>query len=182
MSVKKLITACLLAVFIIPRTYADDVSIEVDTQHLTLAVKYKQQTLMTLENIAIGRNGAGFKQKVGDDVTPLGQYKIGWVNNKSIYYRFYGFNYPSLENAARAYQEDIISKDTYNTIRLAHHNDKTPLQNSILGGQIGIHGLGKADEKVHQMMNWTHGCIALTNAQIDLLHPWLIKGTSVTVK
>ena len=36
-----------------------------------------------MENISIGRNGAGFKQRRGDDVTPLGDYKIGWINEKS---------------------------------------------------------------------------------------------------
>ncbi len=179
---KGLFVWSLQVMFFMSQALAQDVLIEVDTHTLTLSVMYKKQTLLTFNNIAIGRNGAGFKQKQGDDITPIGDYRIGWINNDSIYYRFYGFNYPSLENAAQAFQEKLITQDDYNQIRLAHHNAKVPPQQSPLGGRLGIHGLGKADINIHQMMNWTHGCIALTNEQIDQLHPWLTKGTRVRVK
>jgi L,D-peptidoglycan transpeptidase YkuD (ErfK/YbiS/YcfS/YnhG family) len=51
-----------------------------------------------------------------------------------------------------------------------------------LGGQIGIHGLGSGDIKVHEVFDWTHGCIALTNSQIDHLSQLVDTGTVVKIK
>lgn len=52
----------------------------------------------------------------------------------------------------------------------------------MIGGQIGIHGLGAGDKEIHKVFNWTHGCIALTNEQIDQLTRWVGKGTVVKVE
>lgn len=161
---------------------AEGVWLLVDTKKLHLKVKYKQQTLMVLNNISIGRNGAGHKLSAGDDITPLGTYRIGWINRNSRYYRFFGFTYPSRENAVQARKNNVLDRQTYLRIIHAHDRHVTPPQNTVLGGQIGIHGLGDADIRIHKSMNWTHGCIALTNEQIDRLSPWIAKGTLVKVK
>ena len=154
----------------------------IDTKKLTLEVKKGGKTINVMKNISIGRNGAGFKKKIGDDITPLGLYKIGWINDKSPFYRFYGFNYPSVENANKGLISGLINQQSYTTIINAHRHNKTPPQNTPMGGRIGIHGLGKGDEKIHKMMNWTHGCIALTNEQMDQLGRWIGKGVLVRVK
>ncbi len=160
----------------------EDIWLLVDTRKLLLEVKHGNKTVKKFENISIGRNGAGFKSRIGDDITPLGKYRIGWINKKSPYYRFYGFSYPSVENATRALRQGLIDRKTYNRIVNSHLHHEVPPQNTSLGGQIGIHGLGRADEHIHRMMNWTHGCIALTNEQIDQLNQWVGKGTWVKVK
>ena len=162
--------------------WAEEVWVMVDTQQAILEVKFDKQTIMRLDNIAIGRNGAGFKQRQGDDVTPLGSYHIAWINPKSAFKIFYGFDYPSMDNAKHALQQGLLTTTNYNAIIQAHKKEQIPLQNSRIGGQLGIHGLGRANEFIHQTMNWTHGCIALTNQQIDQLKPWLQKGTRVEVK
>ncbi len=154
----------------------------VDTSKLTLEVKKGEETVETFKNIAIGKSGAGFKEFRGDEITPLGTFKIGWVNRKSHYYRFYGFDYPSRENVEKALADGLVSVKVYDSIVKAHDQDKVPPQNTPLGGQIGIHGLGRGDIKIHKMMNWTQGCIALTNDQIDRLDRWIKKGTVVKVK
>ena len=64
----------------------------------------------------------------------------------------------------------------------AHQLHQIPPQNTPLGGQIGIHGLGNADERIHKVFDWTHGCIALTNPQIDQLSQWIDTGTVVKIK
>lgn len=161
---------------------ADDIWLLVDTQALTLEVKKGDKTVEKMDNIAIGRNGAGFKAQRGDDITPLGLYRIGWVNQESAYYRFFGLSYPSAENAATALKQGIIDPATFASIVSAHNNNRVPPQNTRLGGQIGIHGLGKGNEKIHRTMNWTHGCIALTNRQIDRLSRWIKKEIIVEVK
>lgn len=175
--------AGLLLLLLTPRiVLAEGVWLLVDTQKLQLMVKQGKRTLMIFDNIAIGRNGAGFKTHIGDDVTPKGQFKIGWINLNSPYHRFYGFDYPSKSNADEGLVWGLINSATHQRIVDALKEGKVPPQDTALGGQIGIHGLGKGDERIHKLMNWTHGCIALTNEQIDRLHPYIHKGTRVTVK
>ena len=163
--------------------FADsDVWLLVDTQKLNMEVKKGEKTVAVLENIAIGRNGAGEKSHRGDDITPLGNYRIGWINEKSAFRKFFGLTYPSVEHADTALRKGKIDLDTYESIARAHLSGEVPPQNTGLGGQIGIHGLGSGSLSIHRSMNWTHGCIALTNDQIDQLSRWIEKGTLVTVK
>jgi murein L,D-transpeptidase YafK len=154
----------------------------IDTQKKQLAVKRGNRTLVTFDNIAIGRRGAGFKRQRGDKITPLGTYKIGWINPNSSFRTFYGFTYPSVENAKKALANDLISKSIYRSIINAHKNHKIPPQNTPLGGRIGLHGLGSSNPKIHQMWDWTKGCVAVTNQQIDELSNWIVKGMTVKVK
>ena len=179
----------LLGIFLLNLTFlsmpvwADDaVWILIDTKKMQLEVKKGNKTIAVMDNLAIGRGGAGFKNRVGDDITPIGTYRIGWINNKSPFHRFYGFNYPSIENANEALLSGLLSKKAQTSIVNAHKKNKLPPQNTAIGGRIGIHGLGNADEFIHKTMNWTHGCIAISNEQVDQLEPWISKGMLVKVK
>jgi murein L,D-transpeptidase YafK len=154
----------------------------VDTQKQFLAIKHGKKTVKFLKNIAIGQNGAGEKKRLGDDVTPKGSYTSNWINSKSSFYRFYGFDYPSVDNAKKALANNLVTKKSYSAIINAHKKKSLPPQNTKLGGRIGIHGLGKGNKWIHERVNWTHGCIALTNEQIDILGGWISKGTQVVVK
>ncbi len=160
----------------------DNIWLLIDTKKLVMEVKQGSKTIETYNDIAIGRNGSAHKYKRGDDITPKGNYEISWVNDDSDYYRFFGFNYPSVEDAKRALEKKIINHQTYKSIEKAHKEHRVPPQNTPLGGQIGIHGLGPADLKIHQMVNWTHGCIALTNEQINELTLRIKKGTRVKIQ
>lgn len=182
MHTKNIIITLLLTFYSISGFPSEDIWLLVDTQKLELNVKLGDVTLVTFSNIAIGRNGAGFKRKRGDDITPKGKYKISWTNPNSRYHQFYGFNYPSKENAQQALENGLINIKTFVGIARAHKNNQVPAQNTALGGLIGIHGLGRGDKEIHQTMNWTHGCIALTNEQINKLDTWIKKGTIVVVK
>ncbi|WP_394752686.1 murein L,D-transpeptidase family protein [Crenothrix sp.] len=159
-----------------------DIWLLVDTAARKIEIKEGQRTVETLDKIAIGRGGAGFKDHRGDDITPMGTYKIGWIGEKSAFRRFFGLTYPSVEDAQKALRKGMINQFTYNRISDAHRYEGIPPQNTPLGGQIGIHGLGTADPKVHEIFDWTHGCIALTNAQIDKLYEWIEPGTVVKIK
>ena len=57
-----------------------------------------------------------------------------------------------------------------------------PPQVTPLGGYLGIHGVGEGDPGIHADFNWTHGCIALTNQQIDDLAGWIRIGMRVVVR
>ncbi|PPD39840.1 MAG: L,D-transpeptidase [Methylobacter sp.] len=161
---------------------SNDVWLLVDTKARKIEVKKGEQTIETLESIAIGRGGAGLKSHRGDNITPHGSYKIGWVGEKSSFRRFFGLTYPSVDDAQKAFAHHIIDEPTYYRIVSAHVNNQIPPQNTPLGGQIGIHGLGRADERVHKSFDWTHGCIALTNGQIDHLSQLVDTGTVVKIK
>ena len=47
---------------------------------------------------------------------------------------------------------------------------------------IGIHGIGDGDRGVHRDFNWTNGCVALTNEEIDELLRWVKIGTPVEIR
>jgi len=156
--------------------------VDTQAQAMSLVVKRGQKTVDVFKNISIGRNGAGFKEQRGDDITPLGTYKISWINKNSPFHLFYGFNYPTRTNAKKALADGLISRKIYHSIEKAHLQRKIPPQHTPLGGMLGIHGLGNANKKIHENMNWTHGCIALTNKQINRLAKWIGRGTLVKVK
>ena len=174
--------AVLLFALPFPAIAQDGIWLLIDTKKMLLDVKLGKVTLVRFDNISIGRNGSGFKHQRGDEITPLGRYKISWINRKSQYNLFYGFNYPSRKNIETALKKKLVDIKTFNSVMIAHKNNRVPPQNTPVGGLIGIHGLGRADKKIHATMNWTRGCIALTNEQIEKLDTWVKKETIVIVK
>jgi len=72
---------------------ADDFWLRVDTASRTLLVMAGRQSVESFDRIAIGRSGASFDKARGDGKTPLGEYRIGWINPNSRYHRFFGFTY-----------------------------------------------------------------------------------------
>jgi murein L,D-transpeptidase YafK len=160
----------------------DGIWLLVDTNALKIEVKRGEQIIDIIEGIAIGQAGAGQKTHRGDNITPYGEYRIGWVGQQSSFHKFFGLNYPSIQDADNALRKGVINQYTYNDILSAHMYNQVPPQNTPLGGRIGIHGLGNASAEIHRTMNWTHGCIALTNNQIDHLSQWVDTGTLVKIK
>ena len=136
----------------------------------------------TFEDIAIGRYGKSYFKLQGDNRTPLGSFTISFTLPKTRYHRFLGLSYPDLDRASRALVEGKITEEQWQTIRTASVAGKTPPQQTPLGGLIGIHGTGRGDPEVHQGYNWTNGCIALTNEQMDRLSEMVQIGTRVEVR
>lgn len=156
--------------------------IDVDTTEHTLSVMQGDTVQAVFKNVAIGRYGTTWSKMTMDDKTPLGRFRIGWVNEKSRYYRFYGLNYPNLDTAKRALDENRINEETWLSILEAKSRGRTPPQDTPLGGHIGIHGIGRGDQEIHHQYNWTNGCIALTNEQIDQLGKWIKPGILVNIR
>jgi murein L,D-transpeptidase YafK len=154
----------------------------VDTKAETLTVMTGTRPVEVFYNLAFGSHGVGFKSRRGDEVTPVGNFRVGWVNPNSRFKLFFGLDYPNREYADRAYQQGRIDASTYRRIVNALAMGKTPPQNTPLGGQIGIHGLGAGDPDIHKHFNWTSGCIALDNAQIERLSKWVQIGTRVEIR
>ena len=164
----KLVLLCVffLAAFQI-KAAEDEVWLLIDTKAKVLNVMQGSNIRAVYKNIAIGRNGADKNRVKGDNKTPLGIYRIGWVNNQSKFYKFYGVNYPSRIDARRALGQGLIDHSTFEDLVRADLFDQVPRQDTALGGQIGIHGLGTADPYIHKTMDWTRGCVAMTDEQID---------------
>lgn len=161
---------------------ADETWVLVDTKTETLTVMKGNKPVETFGNIALGSSGAGIKRQRGDNKTPLGVFRIGWMNDRSRFNRFFGLDYPNLDYAEQAYREKRISEPTYYAIRSAVENGHTPPQTTPLGGFIGIHGLGAGSPKLHAAFDWTDGCVALDNQQIQRLAQWVQVGTRVEIR
>lgn len=186
-----LLYAILLAGFFAPgnlsplanaMAQSSDIWLLVDTGTLTLSVMEGESTLQTYENIAIGSNGPTREKRVLDEKTPLGEFSIDAIRTSDHFHLFLSINYPNMENARRALKNGLISPKEYQAVSDAWRNGETPPQNTSLGGHLGIHGVGAGNVEIHNNVNWTDGCIAVTNEQVDELAGWVRVGTRVSVR
>ena len=143
----------------------------------------KDKPLKVFNHAAFGQGGVGVKHKRGDNITPKGIYTIGWNNEKSDFRNFFGLTYPSIEDAKNGLKRRLVNENEYQAIVKAHLEHKVPPQNTALGGAIGIHGLGTPFRRVlkHRNSNWTEGCVALNNQQIDELAMYAKTGMFVVI-
>jgi murein L,D-transpeptidase YafK len=153
----------------------------IDTRQQALKVMVGDHIEQIFAGISVGRGGTAKQRFQGDGRTPKGVFRIGWINPRSKYHLFFGLDYPNLDHAERAFASAQIDFDTYYQISSAVLHGQTPPQNTPLGGYIGIHGLGSNDPRIHKTLNWTQGCIALTNEQIEQLARWVNVGTRVVI-
>lgn len=161
---------------------ADAPWLRVDTNRRTLSVIQDEKTLLQIDDIAIGRGGPSRLHTANDGTTPLGRFQIAWINADSPYHLFFGFDYPNWDQAFEAFSNGVIDESTLLRISHALGRGRLPPQDTALGGNIGIHGLGNGDLKVHQSFNWTEGCVAVSNEQIDQLAGWVTIGTFVVIE
>lgn len=110
--------------------------------------------------ISLGANPVGHKTKQGDNKTPEGTYRISFKNPNSRGYKSLKISYPD-EN------------DKRNAKRLGVNP----------GGDIFIHGLWwpQQNPETHWKDNWTKGCIALNNQQIEEIYNHTEVNTEITI-
>lgn len=159
-----------------------DVHVVVDTGAQTLTVFDGDRVAERFEDIAIGRAGTTEDKRHRDQKTPLGEYRIARIKHDSDYHLFLGFDFPTEIQARRALEKGWIDRDQYDAIAAAAAQGRLPPQQTPLGGYVGIHGVGEGDPAIHRSFNWTEGCIALTNEQIDRLARFVRMGTRVVVR
>lgn len=163
-------------------TYADN-QIVVDTQSATLTVlDDDSRSLLVLDDISIGRFGARQGKIQGDGMTPLGSYHVINIRKSERFHYFISLDYPSIDDVELGLKNGIITPQLAERIRSAHEKGDQPPQDTALGGHIGIHGVGNGDPDIHEIYNWTNGCIAVTDAQINRLLPLIERGTRTTIK
>jgi murein L,D-transpeptidase YafK len=100
--------------------------------------------------VALGRNPVGAKEQEGDMKTPEGFYWIDWRNPESDYHLSLHVSYPSAEDNTRAAERGVNA-----------------------GFDIMIHGIQNGLGWIgafHRWHDWTAGCIALTDEEIEELY------------
>jgi murein L,D-transpeptidase YafK len=154
----QVVNLLLLLAAISPQQQATRIIVEKTTHTLTL---YHDQTKLQSYKVSLGSN-SGPKQQAGDRRTPEGLYIVDAKNPSSKFHRAFHLSYPNAQDLARAKKLGVEP-----------------------GGDIEIHG------QVHSLawlgplsrhFDWTAGCIALTNDEIDAIWPIVPVGTPVEIK
>lgn len=135
---------------------------------------FSGDTLMRIYPINLGPDPLNDKIKAGDGRTPEGRYFVCTKNPKSKYYKALGISYPSKEDALRGLKMGFITKKQYDAIVYAIDHGKRPPWFTKLGGAVCIHGGGIG-------WDWTRGCIALRNADVQELFEVTEVGTPVII-
>lgn len=118
------------------------------------------EKLVRAYKIALGFAPKHDKEIEGDGKTPEGDFYIFTKNAGSKFHRSLGLSYPNLEDATRGLKGKIISREEYEAIAQAIDRKQMPPQKTALGGEIYIHGGGTKTD-------WTQGCVALENKEIQ---------------
>jgi murein L,D-transpeptidase YafK len=161
----------------------DEISLLLSRSTHTLYVK-KGTFILKSYKVALGSGGRYGKLREGDGRTPMGKYKIMQVRASNRFHLFMQLNYPSTQDAKRALIEKEITLSEYRSVLDAHIFGRQPPQNLPLGGAIGIHGIGFENQeklKIHQNIDWTEGCIALRNAEVEELSQYVSVGTEIHI-
>lgn len=136
---------------------------------------FDQGKLVKTYKIVLGFEPLGGKIKEGDGRTPEGDFLILAKNPKSKYFLSLGLNYPLPADAERGLRDELISREEYAAILKAHEEKQMPPQKTALGGEIFIHGGGV-------LWDWTEGCAALKNSDIEEIFAAVQTGTVVKIE
>jgi murein L,D-transpeptidase YafK len=112
-------------------------------------------------DVALGRTPSGRKEQAGDNRTPEGLYFIDGRNPFSQYHRGLHVSYPNADDLARARTLGVAT-----------------------GGDIMIHGLPNGQGQYgtkHRASDWTNGCVAVTDDEIEEIFASVPVGTPVRI-
>jgi murein L,D-transpeptidase YafK len=128
--------------------------------------------------VSLGTNPIAAKLLRGDNRTPEGRYYICEKRPQSRFRHFLGISYPNIDDAERAFTAQLISADEWAAIFFANLRQTTPPWQTAMGGHVGIHGYGG---HAPVPADWTEGCIAVSDADIDYLYDRVPLGTRVII-
>jgi len=124
----------------------------------------------------------GHKSERHDQRTPEGAYRVIDPPRKSgRFHIFIPIDYPSDRDAWLALQSGKITKPTHDRIVAASERGVLPPQDTILGGAIGLHGEGSEFTGVSKTDDWTLGCVAVSDEDIEFLAERVFVGTLVDI-
>lgn len=137
---------------------ADYIVIEKSKRRLTLL---SHGQVLKSYRVSLGRKPVGPKLSEGDDRTPEGVYRIDYRMRDSAYHLALHISYPNELDLKKARRRGVSP-----------------------GGDIMIHGIGGAAKKVgdlHPLFDWTNGCIAVTDPEIEEIWRLTPLGTIVNI-
>jgi tetratricopeptide (TPR) repeat protein len=158
-TLKKEVVALKKEVFAIQKGPADKILIEKKERRLSLISKGK---VLKTYQIALGGNPNGPKERQGDNKTPEGTYVIDSRNRDSRYHLSLHISYPNEKDKKRAKELGVSP-----------------------GGDIMIHGIKNGFSWVgdlHTEVDWTKGCIAVTDEEIEEIEKLSPNGTIVEIR
>jgi murein L,D-transpeptidase YafK len=142
----------------------------VDEEKADKVVVYKSKRQMQLlraekvlrtYRIALGDSPVGHKRQEGDEKTPEGAYVLDWRNPNSIYYKSIHISYPNAQDRKQAQRRGVSP-----------------------GGDIMVHGMNQQTAwlgGIHHWRDWTNGCIAVSNAEMDEIWGMVKNGTPIQI-
>ncbi len=122
---------------------------------------YHNGKIVKSYTIALGKNPIGHKQMEGDSKTPEGKYFIAYHNPKSSYHLSLKISYPDEQDKFNAKKMGVSA-----------------------GGDIMIHGLPNRAPflgRFHNLTDWTQGCIAVNNYEIEEIYAAVKDGTPIEI-
>jgi len=141
------------------RTGRTAIVVDKDEHRLTL---YQGGNVVRRYRVELGWNNAGEKRRQGDGATPEGRYHIVDLKGRgrSRYHRALLLDYPN--------------RDDLRALERMRRAGTVPV-GARPGGLIEIHGAGGRGK------DWTDGCVAVTNAEVEELYRRVTAGTPVTI-
>jgi murein L,D-transpeptidase YafK len=144
------------------------VRIEVWKEERTLRAYCKRGAVIVMD-AAMGREEIGPKLRSGDHRTPEGQYHIAGDASPGRFHLFIPIDYPSADDAEEARAGGWLSASDYARILDAHEAGLSPPADTSLGGDLGFHGEGDRWQGDSEYFDWTYGCVAVTDEEIEFL-------------
>lgn len=130
--------------------------------------------LVRTYTVDLGTEPAGQKRRAGDGKTPEGRFRVVSKNAQSPYHRFLGISYPDESAVASGLRDGLISTGEAARILDAAASGQRPDWRTALGGGIGIHGHRRGTD-------WTGGCVAISDEQVEELFGVLRIGDPVEI-
>ena len=142
------------------------ISLLVDKSNYRLTLFHQKKAIKEYP-IVLGGNPTGDKQQEGDKKTPEGVFRIRDQYPHPTWSKFIWLDYPT-SNSWRKHRQA--------------KRDGEISPNATIGGEIGIHGVPEgADDWIDQKQNWTLGCIALKNSDVNEIYAVVGLGSVVEI-
>jgi murein L,D-transpeptidase YafK len=125
-------------------------------------ILFRDKRVLRAYRIALGFAPRDHKARAGDGRTPEGRYVLDWRNPRSSFYRALHISYPNESDRQQARARGLNP-----------------------GGDIMIHGLPAGLEVIdrdHSKSDWTDGCVAVTNREMDEIWELVEDGTPIEIR
>lgn len=161
-----------------------NVNIIIDRKSFSLNL-YSDKVLVKKYRASFGRNLSDKKKSADDGATPVGEYVICEIIPNHLYHKFFKLNYPNEFDAVESLRNRQISQKDFDIIIDKLEKGECSYEKTALGGNIGIHGIGRFDfflSNLPFVFNWTNGSIAVSDKHIDELYSVIREGTKVVIR